>query len=76
VEKKGQLEFTTSVNPRTERDEKGTPISAPSIHIGAPMDDGSLWPHLSKVFVHKWNGVIIKPKLPSKLSWVMNFGID
>jgi hypothetical protein len=33
--KMGQLEFTTLVNPGTRRDEKGAPISAPSIHIGA-----------------------------------------
>jgi hypothetical protein len=76
VKKKGQLEFTTLVNPGTKRDEKGTPISAPSIHIGAPVGVSSLWPHLNRVFVHKWNDVIIKPRLPSKLSWVMNFGID
>jgi hypothetical protein len=28
----------------TGRDEKGSPISAPSIHIGALVDAGSLWP--------------------------------
>jgi len=43
-EKKGQLEFATLVSPVTERDEKGAPISAPSIHIGALVGPGSLWP--------------------------------
>ncbi len=33
--KMGQLEFTTLVSPRTRKDEKGAPIIAPSIHIGA-----------------------------------------
>ncbi len=33
--KKSQLKFVTLVSPWTWRDEKGTPISAPSIHIGA-----------------------------------------
>jgi hypothetical protein len=68
VEKKGgQLEFTTLVSPGTGRDEKGAPISAPSIHFGAPVGAGSLSHHLSRVFVHKWNDVIIKPRLPTKL---------
>jgi hypothetical protein len=30
-------------NPRTRRDEKGAPISAPSIHIGALVGAGSFW---------------------------------
>jgi hypothetical protein len=42
--KKGQLEFTTLVSSGTRRDEKGTPISAPSIHVGAQVGAGSLWP--------------------------------
>jgi len=42
--KKGQLEFTTLVSPGRGRDEKGAPISAPSIHIGALVGAGSLWP--------------------------------
>jgi hypothetical protein len=42
--KKSQLEFATLVSPGTGRDEKGAPISAPSIHIGALVDAGSLWP--------------------------------
>jgi hypothetical protein len=42
--KKGQLEFTTLVSPGTGRDEKGAPMSAPSIHIGALVGVGSLWP--------------------------------
>jgi hypothetical protein len=40
--KKGQLEFTTLVSPG--RDQKGAPIGAPSIHIGALVGAGSLWP--------------------------------
>jgi hypothetical protein len=44
----GQLEFTTLVNRGTGRDEKGAPINAPSIHIGALVGAGSLWP--SKCF--------------------------
>ena len=32
------------VNPGTGRDEKGTPINAPSIDIGALVGAGSLWP--------------------------------
>jgi hypothetical protein len=42
--KKGQLEFATLVSPGTGRDEKGAPMSAPSIHIGALVGAGSLWP--------------------------------
>jgi len=42
--KKGQIEFTTLVSPGTGRDEKGAPMSAPSIHIGALVGVGSLWP--------------------------------
>ncbi len=42
-EKKGQLEFATLVSPGTGRDEKGAPMSAPSIHIGALVGAGSLW---------------------------------
>ncbi len=42
--KKGQLEFTTLVSSGTGRDEKGPPISTPSIHIGAQVGAGSLWP--------------------------------
>jgi hypothetical protein len=41
---KGQLELATLVSPMTGRDEKGAPISAPSIHIGALVGTGSLWP--------------------------------
>ncbi len=41
--RKNQLEFTTLVNPRTRKDEKGAPINAPSIHIGALVGAGSLW---------------------------------
>jgi hypothetical protein len=41
---KSQLEFTTLVNLRTRRDEKGAPISAPSIHVGALVGASSLWP--------------------------------
>ncbi len=41
-----QLEFATLVSPGTGRDEKGAPISAPSIHIGALVGAGSLWPVL------------------------------
>jgi len=37
-----QLEFATLVSPGTGRDEKGTPISAPSIQIGALVGAGSL----------------------------------
>jgi hypothetical protein len=40
--KKGQPEFATLVIPGTGRDEKGTPISKTSIHIGAPLGAGSL----------------------------------
>jgi hypothetical protein len=36
-EKKSQPKFATLVSPWIGRDEKGTPISAPSIHIGALM---------------------------------------
>jgi len=43
-EKKGQLEFATLVSPRTGRDEKNAPMNAPSIHIGALVGAGSLWP--------------------------------
>ncbi len=39
-QKKSQLEFATLVGQWTRRDEKGAPISAPSIHIGV----SSLWP--------------------------------
>jgi hypothetical protein len=42
---KGQLEFVTLVSPGTGRDEKGSPMSAPSIHIGALVGAGSLWPN-------------------------------
>ncbi len=35
--KKGQLEFATMVNPGTGRDEKGAPISEPSIHVGGAL---------------------------------------
>jgi len=42
--KMGQLEFTTLVSPRLGRNEKGAPISTPSIHIGALVGDGSFWP--------------------------------
>jgi hypothetical protein len=38
--KKSQLEFANLVSPGTGRDEKGAPISAPSIHVGALMDAG------------------------------------
>jgi len=41
---KGQLELATLVSPMTGTDEKGAPISAPSIHIGALVGTGSLWP--------------------------------
>jgi len=41
-----QLEFATLVSSGIGRDEKGAPISAPSIHIGALMGAGSLWPVL------------------------------
>jgi hypothetical protein len=44
VKKKGQLEFATLVSPGTERVEKGAPMSAPSIRIGALVGAGSLWP--------------------------------
>jgi hypothetical protein len=43
-EKKGQLEFATLVNSGTGRDEKGAPITAPFIHIGALVGASSLWP--------------------------------
>jgi hypothetical protein len=43
--KKGQLEFVTFVSPGTARDEKGAPMSAPSIHIGPLVGAGSLWPN-------------------------------
>jgi hypothetical protein len=33
--KKNQPKFTTLVSLRIGKDKKGTPISAPSIHIGA-----------------------------------------
>jgi hypothetical protein len=47
---KGQLEFATLVSPGTgRRDEKGAPMSAPSIHIGALVGAaGSLWPILTQ----------------------------
>jgi hypothetical protein len=41
-----QLEFPTLVSPGIGRDEKGAPISAPSIQIGALVGAGSLWPVL------------------------------
>jgi hypothetical protein len=52
---KGQLEFTTLANPRTRKDEKGAPISAPSIHVPYerinPRDKKKpkVIPHLVKV---------------------------
>jgi hypothetical protein len=43
--KKKRVNFTTLASSGTGRDEKGTPIiSAPSIHIGAQVGTGSLWP--------------------------------
>jgi hypothetical protein len=45
MKKKCQLEFVTLVSPGTGRDEKGAPMSAPSIHIRALVDAGSLWPY-------------------------------
>jgi hypothetical protein len=48
--KKGQLEFATTVNPGTGRDEKGALISAPSIHVGALVGAGSFWPKVSKEY--------------------------
>jgi hypothetical protein len=42
--KQGQLEFANLVSPGTGRDEKGAPINTPSIHIGALVGAGSLWP--------------------------------
>jgi hypothetical protein len=36
--KKGQLELTTLVSLGTRKDKKGTPINAPSIHIGALVE--------------------------------------
>jgi hypothetical protein len=50
--KKGQPELATLVSPGTGRDEKGTPISAPSIHIGALVRAGSLWPLNPKMEDH------------------------
>ncbi len=43
-EKKGQLDFATMVSQGTRRDEKGAPISALSIHIGALVGASSFWP--------------------------------
>jgi len=40
--KKGQLEFATLVSPRIGNDEKGAPMNAPSIHVGALVGVGSL----------------------------------
>jgi hypothetical protein len=42
---KGQLEFASLVSPGIGRDEKGTPIDAPSNHIVALLGAGSLWPY-------------------------------
>jgi len=36
------------VNPGTGRDEKGAPISAPSIHVGAMVGADSFRPKVSK----------------------------
>jgi hypothetical protein len=41
---RNQLEFTTLVSPGIGKNEKGAPISSPSIHIGALVGVGSLWP--------------------------------
>jgi hypothetical protein len=46
--KKGQLEFVTMVNPGTGRDEKGAPINAPFIHVGAMVGADSFRPKVSK----------------------------
>ncbi len=54
--KKGQLEFATMVNPGTGRDEKGAPISALSIHVGALVGTGSFWPKVSKEYPIKGTG--------------------
>jgi hypothetical protein len=59
----GQFEFTTLVSPRTRRDEKGAPIIAPSIHIGALVGAGSCWPKSSMV------------KMDSKARNVSHYGL-
>ncbi len=43
-EEEVELEFVTLVSPWTGRDEKGAPIRVASIHIGALVGAGSLWP--------------------------------
>jgi hypothetical protein len=35
---------TKKINLRWHKDRKENPISAPSIHVGAPVGAGSLWP--------------------------------
>jgi hypothetical protein len=57
--KKGQLEFTTLVNPRTRRDEKGALISAPSIHVGALVGAGSIWPKNYCIFFEPFAGLLL-----------------
>ncbi len=42
--KQGQPELTILVSPQTGRDEKGIPVSAPSIDIGPLVGAGSPWP--------------------------------
>jgi len=46
--KRVNLSLPTLVNPGTGRDEKGETINASSIHIGALVGAGALWP--SKCF--------------------------
>jgi hypothetical protein len=66
--KKGQLEFITLVSPGTGRDEKGAPMSAPSIHIGALVGAGSLWPvsSITRGVSHCGLAIYIKKYLRAK----------
>jgi hypothetical protein len=42
------------VNQGWHRDRKENPISAPSIHVGALVDAGSLWPKLKGNEITTW----------------------
>jgi len=56
------------VSPGTGRDEKGTPMSAPSIHIGALVGAGSLWPvsSITRGVSHCGLAIYIKKYLKAK----------
>ncbi len=66
--RKGQLEFTTLVSQGTGWDKRGAPMSAPSIHIGALVGAGSLWPvsSITRGVSHCGLAIYIKKYLRAK----------